>query len=289
MRKRRKEPTMAIHIVTDSTACLPQGYAEEHGVTVVPLKVSVDGVFFREFAEISPDAFYAKQKAGAKSGTTQPGPEDFITVYTKLLANPDDEVLSIHLSSGTSGTLNSAHIAAEQTDSRRIDLYDVRTTGLGLGFMVMQAVKLVAGGAGIDDIIKELDGMQPRTHIYFLVGTMKYLVEGGRIGKAAGVAASILQIKPILTVKDGIIDAYDRPRTMRTARDRMWALIDQAVVRGIERIGFHYAGNRAEVEAMQTEFTRRTGIPSVLSQLGPCLGCHTGPETVAVVIVDKAV
>ena len=279
---------MAIHIVTDSTSCLPTGFSEQHDLPVVPLKVSVDGVFFRELLEIAPDVFYAKQKAGAKSGTTQPGPEDFIAVYTKLLANPDDEVLSIHLSSATSGTLNSAHIAAEQTDPRRIRLYDVRTAGLGLGFMVMQAVKLVERGAGTDDIITMLDGMQPRTHLYFLVGTMKYLIEGGRIGKAAGVAASILQIKPILTVKDGMIDVYDRPRTMRAALDRMWALIDQAVVRGIEHIGFHYVGNRVEVEAMQTEFTRRTGIPSVLSQLGPGVGCHMGPETVAVVIVEKA-
>jgi DegV family protein with EDD domain len=201
---------MAIHIVTDSTSYLPSGFAEQHDLPVVPVKVSVDGVFFREFVEISPDVFYAKQKAGAKFGTTQPAPQDFIAVYTKLLANPDDEVLSIHLSSGMSGTLNSAYIAAEQTDPRRIRLYDTRTSGLGLGFMVMQAVKLVAGGAGIDGIIKELDGMQLRTHIYFLVGTMKYLIEGGRIGKAAGVAASILQIKPILTVKDGIVDVFER-------------------------------------------------------------------------------
>ena len=279
---------MAIRIVTDSTSYLPIGWAEKHDLPVVLLKVSVDGVFFREFAEISPDVFYAKQRAGAKAGTTQPGPEDFIAVYTRLLANPHDEVLSIHVSSAMSGTLNSAYIAAEQTDPGRVHLYDVRTSGLGLGFMVMQAVKLAEGGADIDRIITMLDGMQPRTHIYFLVGTMKYLIEGGRIGRAAGVAASILQIKPILTVKDGIVDVFERPRTMRTARDRMWALIDQAVVRGIERIGFHYAGNRAEVEAMQTEFTKRTGIPSILTQLGPVVGCHTGPETMAVVIVDKA-
>jgi DegV family protein with EDD domain len=278
---------MALHIVTDSTSYLPEGFAEKHGLPVIPLKVSVDGVFFREFAEISADVFYAKQKAGAKCGTTQPGPEEFIAVYSRLLQNPEDEVLSIHLSSAMSGTLNSAYIAAEQTDPRRIRLYDVRTSGLGLGFMVMSAVRLAERGADVDAIVKMLDGMQPRNHIYFLVGTMKYLIEGGRIGKAAGVAASILQIKPILTVKDGIVDVFERPRTMRTARDRMWALIDQAVVRGIESIGFHYAGNRAEVEAMQTEFSRRTGIPSVLSQLGPCLGCHTGPETMAVVIIDK--
>ena len=280
---------MSIHIVTDSTSYLPSGFAERNDLSVVPVKVSVDEVFFREFVEISADVFYAKQEAGAKYSTTQPGPEDFIAVYTKLLANSDDEVLSIHLSSRVSGTLNSAYIAAEQTGPRRVRLYDSRTSGLGLGFMVMEAIKLVAGGAGIDDIITMLDGMQPRTHIYFLVGRMKYLIKSGRIGKAAAVAASILQIKPILTVKDGIIDVFERPRTMRAALDRIRALIDQAVVRGIEYIGFHYVGNRAEVETMQTEFTRRTGIPSVLSQLGPGVGCHTGPETVAVVIVDKAV
>ena len=226
---------MGIHIVTDSTSYLPSGFAEEHDLSVVPVKVSVDEVFFREFVEISADVFYAKQKAGAKYSTTQPGPEDFIAVYTRLLTNPDDQVLSIHLSSRVSGTLNSAYIAAGQTDPRRVHLYDSRTSGLGLGFMVMQAVKMVSGGAGIGDIIKALDGMQPRTHIYFLVGTMKYLIKSGRIGRAAGVAASILQIKPILTVKDGMIDVYDRPRTMRAALDRIWALIDQAVVHCLKK------------------------------------------------------
>src|SRR5450759_3151186 len=122
--RRNWKTFMAIHIVTDSTSCLPTGFAEQHDLPVVPLKVSVDGVFFREFVEISPDVFYAEQKAGAKSGTTQPGPEDFIAVYTRLLANPDDEVLSIHLSAGMSGTLNSAYIAAEQIDPRRVHLYD---------------------------------------------------------------------------------------------------------------------------------------------------------------------
>ncbi|MBA4365327.1 MAG: hypothetical protein C0398_04890 [Coprothermobacter sp.] len=285
----KRGPNVSIHIVTDSTSYLPIGFAEQYDLSVVPVKVSVDDVFFREFVEISPDVFYAKQAAGARYGTTQPGPEDFIDVYTRLLANPDGQVLSIHLSSRVSGTLNSAHIAAEQTDPRRIHLYDSRSSGLGLGFMVMEAIKLVVGGAGIDAIITMLDGMQPRTHIYFLVGTMKYLIKSGRIGKAAGIAASILQIKPILTVKDGIIDVYDRQRTMRAALNRIWALIDQAAVRGIEHIGFHYVSNRAEVEAMQTEFTRRTGIPSVLSQLGPGVGCHMGPETLGVVIVDKVV
>ena len=281
---------MALHIVTDSDSGLSEQMSDNPGLSAVPMKVSVDGVFFRDFTEIAPDEFYGKQRSGAKCGTTQPSPQDFVSVYNGLLQSPDDEVLSIHVSSAMSSTLgSSAYVASQQVDPERIHLYDSRMIGLGQGFMVMSALRMAERGADLEDIITALDGMQPRIHIYFLVETMKYLIEGGRIGKAAGVAASVLQIKPILTVKDGIIDVFDRPRTIRTARNRMRVLIDEAVARGIESIGFHYAGNRAEGEAMQSEFSRRTGIPSTLSQVGAGVGCHTGPETLGVVIVDKAV
>jgi len=281
---------LTLHIVTDSDSGLSEQMSDNPGLSVVPMKVSVDGVFFRDFTEIAADEFYGKQRSGAKCGTTQPSPQDFVSVYNGLLQSPDDEVLSIHVSSAMSSTLgSSAYVASQQVDPERIHLYDSRMIGLGQGFMVMSALRMAERGADLEDIITALNGMQPRIHIYFLVETMKYLIEGGRIGEAAGVAASILQIKPILTVKDGIIDVFDRPRTIRTARNRMQILIDEAVVRGIESIGFHYAGNRAEVEAMQLEFSRRTGTPSTLSQVGAGVGCHTGPETVGVVIVDKVV
>ncbi len=279
---------MNIRIVTDSTSYLPPGAVSDGQLSVVPVKVSVDEVFYREFAEISPDEFYAKQEAGAKYTTTQPSPEDFINVYSRLLTNPNDEILSIHLSSKVSGTLNSAYIAAQQTDPTRVHLYDSLTSGLGLGFMVMEAVKLAADGMNIYDILKTLDTMQARTHIYFLPGTMKYLIKSGRINKAVGLAANILQIKPILTVREGLIEMYDRPRTMRVALERMRDLIDDAVARGVDRIGFHYVNNRAQVEIMQRELKTRMGIPSIITQLGPGVGCHMGPETMAVVILDKA-
>jgi len=280
---------VSIHIVTDSTSYLPGGYAEQHGIDVVPLRITIDGVLYREFVDIASDQFYMRQRSGAKAVTSQPGPEDFVGLYKKLSQSPKGEVLNIHISSLMSGTLNSANAAVAMTGSEHVTLYDSRTTGLGLGFMVMEAIRLVETGATVSEIVAALDAMQSRIHIYFLVGTLEYLVAGARIGKAAGVAGSILQIKPILTIKDGMIDVYDRPRTMRAAKERIWALIDAAVEHGVEYVGFHYAGNRAEVEAMQTEFTKRTGIPSVLSQLGPVVGGNTGPETLGVVIVDKAV
>jgi DegV family protein with EDD domain len=280
---------MSIRIVTDSTSYLPGGYAEQHGIDVVPLRITIDGMLYKEFTDIASDEFYARQKAGAKAVTSQPGPEDFVGLYQRLLQDPESEVLDIHISSVMSGTLNSAHAAAAMLESQRVTLYDSRTTGLGLGFMVMEAVRLAESGATVPEIVAALDAMQSRIHIYFLVGTLEYLVAGARIGKAAGIVGSILQMKPILTVKDGTIDVYDRPRTMRVAMQRISALIDAAVEHGVEHVGFLYAANRDEVEALQLEFERRTGIPSVLSQLGPVVGGNTGPETLGVVIVDKAV
>lgn len=280
---------MSIHIVTDSTSYLPAGYADQHRVDIVPLRITIDGVLYREFVDITSDQFYVRQKSGAKAVTSQPGPEDFVGLYQRLLQKPEDEVLSIHISSFMSGTLNSAHAAAAMIESQQVDLYDTRTTGLGLGFMVMEAVRLVESGTAVPAIVAALDAMQTRLHIYFLLGTLEYLVAGARIGKAAGVAGSILQIKPILTIRDGMIDVFERPRTMRVAKERIWALLDDAVGRGVDHVGFHYAGNRAEGEALQQEFGRRTGMQSVLSQLGPVVGGNTGPETLGVVIVDKTV
>jgi len=203
---------VAVHIVTDSDSCLSEQAAGNPGLTIVPVKASVDGVFFRDFTEITPDEFYARQRSGARCGTTQPGPEDFVAAYSRLLQDPRDEVLSIHVSSAMSSTLSSsAYVASQQVDARRVRLYDSRSIGLGQGFMVMRGLRLAEQGADIADITAALDTMQPRVHIYFLVETMKYLIEGGRVGKAAGVAAGILQIKPILTVKDGIIDVFDPP------------------------------------------------------------------------------
>ncbi|MGB9665939.1 MAG: DegV family protein [Candidatus Cryosericum sp.] len=284
----REGSHMLIHIVTDSTSYLPEGFATQHGIDIVPLKITVDGVLHREFVDIDSDQFYQRQSAGAKAVTSQPGPEDFVALYKRLLASSDDEVLGVHISSLMSGTLNSANAAAAIAGTQRVRLYDSKMAGLGLGFMVMEAVRLAEEGASASEIVAALDAMQARIHVYFLVGTLDYLVAGARIGKAAGVAGSILQIKPILTIKDGLIDVYDRPRTMRVARDRIWKLIDEAAARGIEQIGFHYAGNKAEVEALQQDFERRTGMPSLLSQLGPVVGGNTGPDTLGVVIVEKA-
>ena len=151
----------------------------------------------------------------------------------------------------------------------------------------MRAVELAEAGIRPSQIVAEVEALCLRTHTFFVLETLKYLVRGGRIGKAAAIAASILKIKPILGIIEGVIDVVDRPRTKRVALEHLWAIIDKHVRKGIEYVGFHYATNRVELQDFQREFASRYSLPSILTQLGPVVGNQSGPEIIGVVITEK--
>jgi DegV family protein with EDD domain len=279
---------MAVHIVTDSTACLPAGYAEQHGVTVVPLKVSLDGEYFRDGIDITNDEFYRRLVAGAKAGSTQPSPDDFASAYRAVLdKDPEGDIVSVHISSRMSGTLNSALTGRNQLDTVHVRFVDSWSAGLGVGFPVMRAVELVEAGAPLWQIAAETEALCLQTHAYFVLDSLKYLERGGRIGKAAAIAAGILKIKPVLTYAEGVTDVVDRPRTKKVAFERLWAIIDRHMQKGAEYVGFHYGANRNEVEDFQREFTGRYNVPSILTQLGPVVGTYSGPDMIGCVITEK--
>lgn len=279
---------MAIHIVTDSTAALPDGYASEHGVTVVPLKVSLDGEYFRDGIDISNDEFYRRLVAGSKAGSTQPSPEEFASAYRAILEkDPEGDIVSIHISSRMSGTLNAALTGRNQLDTIHVRFVDTWNAALGVGFPVMRAVELAETGAPLWQVMAEVEALCLRTHTYFVLDSLAYLERGGRIAKAAAIAASILKIKPVLTYIEGVVDVVDRPRTKKVALEHLWAIIEKHVQKGIEYVGFQYGSNRVEVEEFQRAFASRFNLPSILTQLGPVVGTYSGPDMIGVVIVEK--
>src|SRR5450756_1969413 len=279
---------MAIHIVTDSMACLPQGYAQEHGVTVVPLRVSLDGEYFRDGIDIANDEFYRRLVAGAKGGSTQPSPEEFASAYRTILdKDPAGDIVSLHVSSRLSGTLNAALTGRNQLDTVHVQLVDTWNAGLGIGFPVMRAVELAEAGALLWQVVAEAEALCLRTHTYIVLDSFTYIERGGRIGKAAAIAASILKIKPILTLTKGAKDVEDRTRTKKDEQENKWAIIDKHVQKGVEYVGFHYGANRVELEDFQCEFTTRYNLPSILTQLGPVVGTYSGPDLIGVTISEK--
>jgi len=267
---------------------LPEGYAEQHGVTVVPLKVSLDGEYFRDGIDITNDEFYRRLVAGAKAGTTQPSPEEFASAYRAILdKDPEGDIISIHISSRMSGTLNSALTGRNQVDTVHVRFVDTWNAALGVGFPVMRAVELAEAGTPLWQVMAEAEALCLRTHTYFVLESLKYLERGGRIAKAAAIAASILKIKPVLTYIEGVVDVVDRPRTKKVALEHLWAIIEKHVQSGVEYVGFQYGANRLEVEEFQRAFTARFNLQSILTQLGPVVGTYAGPDMIGVVITEK--
>lgn len=276
---------MAVRIVTDSSSCLPPGWAEEHGVIVIPQGVVVDGRAHREGVDLSGDDFYRLLEQGAAATSSQPRPHAFLTAYREAL-EAGDEVLSVHIGSHLSGTLDAAFSHIQTLDPARIHLVDSQSAGLGLGFLVMEAARLARDGAAPRSIVTALEALIPKTHIYFMLHTMTYLVRGGRVGRAAGLAASLLKLRPILTFDHGQIARAASTRTPRAACSQLWTLIDDSARKGLRYAGFHYGLNREEVDGWRREFDLRHGMEAWLTQLGPAVGAHSGPRVLGVVLVE---
>ena len=277
---------MGFRIVTDSSSCLPAGWAAANDVTVIPQRFILDGVPCQDGGGVSTDEFYRRLEAGANSMSSQPTPEEFRSAYERATAD-DAEVISIHIGAGLSGTLNSAYAVASGTDSGRIHVVDSRSAGLGLGFLVMEAARMAAEGAQVADVLAAIDDMIPRTRVYFLLHTVKYLVRGGRVGRAAGVAASLLNVRPILTFADGATAVVARTRTHRAAETALWRLVDESVSRGLQRAGLHYGLDSSEAEAWSGRLAEQHGVETVVTQLSPAVGAHAGPSILGVVLVEN--
>jgi len=301
---------MNLRIVTDSSSCLPAGWAEEHGVTVIPQGVVVDGAAYRETVDLPGDDFYRLLERGATASSSQPRPEDFAAVYRAAL-DAGDQVLSIHIGAKLSGTLETARSQAALAQAAsgggreataggaglptpamasdppgHIHLVDSRSAGLGLGFLVMEAARLAREGMAPAAVAAALGDMIPRVRVCFMLHTMTYLVRGGRVGRAAGLAASLLRLRPLLGFEDGEIVPVGHTRTSRQATAQLWRLISASADRGLSYAGFHYGLNRDEVEGWRREFTDRYGIEAALTQLGPAVGVHSGPRILGVVQVE---
>jgi DegV family protein with EDD domain len=271
-----------VAVVTDTTHYLPKDVVERHGLHLVSLYVNWDGKTDRESDLADYDGFYDYMRTAAQlPSTSQPSVGDFLAVYEPLLERGDD-VLSIHLSGGISGTVSAAQQARDALIERgiepaRIEVMDSDTGCAGHGLMAIAAANAVRGGAdlrGATDAARELRG---RLKILFAVDTLEYLRRGGRIGAAQAWVGSALKIKPILTIDREILP-IERVRTAGRAFERM---VDHLVERResgadvffVQHIQAHDVAERL-VERGREIYGRE---PEFVSEIGPVIGAHVGP------------
>ncbi len=208
-----------IAIVTDSTSDIPKDMVKEHQITSVPLSVIFgEETFLDDGIQITIEEFYKKLRSEEKlPTTTQPTPRDFVDVYKDLLKD-HDRVVSIHISKKMSGTINSAEMAKQQMPDAPIEIIDSEFTHMPLGFLVLEAAKVANAGGSNSAIKSTIDGLRNRMNELFVPSTLEYLKKGGRIGKAKGLIASLLEIKPILTLHDGEVSQFKTARRWNQAK-----------------------------------------------------------------------
>ncbi|NPV53300.1 MAG: DegV family protein [Firmicutes bacterium] len=270
-----------IRIVTDSTAYLPKGWLEDHGVAVVPLLVNMNSSTYREGFDISNSEFYARLRQAKEPPTTsQPSAGEFLETYKHLIDAGAQTIISIHISGGISGTVNSAQGAAGMLRDADITVIDSRSTGPALGFIVQEAVALVEAGAGKDAIMKRLDYLIDHMRTLFVVTDLMYLHKGGRLSGAQAIIGSILQIKPVLHFTGGRIEVLEKVRTERRALERITDLMQAEGAGGRlpTRLTIAYADNRDKADGVRRSLLERfPGLQVENVEIGPVIATHVGP------------
>ncbi len=275
-----------VKVIIDSTAYLPEKYLQELDIDVIPLHVIWGDEIFRDGVDITPDEFYRRlPSAKVMPTTSQPSPKEFITLYEKYLSKGCD-ILSIHISSQMSGTVDSANQAKSQLNADNIEVIDSEFTTLGTAFQAIAAAKAAKDGASLKECADIVKDVRAHTQIYFLVDTLEFLKRGGRIGGAAALLGSALDLKPILYVKEGKIEAYEKVRTMKKALARIIEIFEKQV--GDKKpiyVGISQATAPESAAWLKAEVQKRFKdadiIEFVESELSPVIGTHIGPGTVA--------
>lgn len=273
-----------IALVTDSTSDLTEKLKAECQAHVIPLKIRFGDEEFLD-GEITSDEFYKRlDKAKELPKTSQPSPEEFFSLYSRLLEEYH-EIISIHLSSGLSGTFNAARLAKDKLKGK-IHLIDSKTISLGIGIMIPEAAKLIREGLDSVHIVDKVTRLRSNVETLFTLNTLEYLQKGGRIGRVQGIMGSFLNIKPIVRVgDDGVYQSFGKARSQEKALKNIVEAF-QCLAKGRKYLRFgvaHGAASQAGCylkEAMENAL----GMPaSIFTQVGPVIGTHTGPGTVGAV------
>lgn len=276
-----------IHIFTDTTSSLTMPEYQKYGIKAIPLSIIQGEVAKQELFEITYDEFYKNQRAGQKYTTSQPTPEAY-EKYFKPIIDAGDEAIAIFLSGEISNTVNTANMAVEMLGTDRISIFDSKASGFAQVAMAVKAKEMADAGANRPEIIRALEDLQSRIRIFFIVESLRYLYEGGRLSGAQALIGSVIQIKPIIWFDDqGRLVPFEKARTLKTAKARTLELVQERMPRGVEKIVLHYGDNYEEAVEYAAKLEELTGLPVPVTQVSPALGAHVGPDLLGVVLITE--
>lgn len=273
-----------VKIVTDSTSDIPPDLASSLGITVVPAYVHFGDKSYRDGVDMDPDELYRRMLEGPLHPTTSaPAPGDFAEVYRRL-ASETDEIVSVVVTSKQSAVYDSALMGKEAVKQRcRIEIVDSQSVTMGLGLMAILAARRAQAGAGIEEVLQAVRQAIPRTHGMAVLETLKYALRGGRLSKAGTLIGALVKVRPILTIKDGVIGPSGVARTHAKGIERQCDFVRKH--RPIEDIAVVYSSSPQEAQSLAEQI--RSIVPQshpVIARLGASLGVHGGPGALVVAL-----
>lgn len=279
-----------VSIVTDSVACIPEKLRTKLNIHFVPYYIHWGAETFRDLVTIRAAAFYKRltQFTDEYPKTANPSPGDYLKLYEKIANEGSDVIASIHITSKGSGAyqaaLNAKEIIIERLPHLKIEVIDTLNVSLCHGWMVIEAAREALAGASLEAVSQRVKSIIPTAQMLQTADTLKYLYRGGRIGKAKHLVGSVLNIKPIISMKDGIIVPLGQARTRQRVYKMIVDKIEETVgSKGKIKIAYVHAAAQEEAEKLKEMVENRFEcVESLVAELSPALGVHTGPGTVGV-------
>lgn len=273
-----------VGIVTDSTACIPQPAAESLGIEIVPMTVILQGRQYLDGVDLDADEFYSMlTQAQTHPTTSHPPPGRYVQAYRRALAS-HDAVVCFTLAAGLSGVFNSAVMARDMLPEATVIVEDTGTAAGAQGLLTLAAARAAAGGAGPEEVVRLARALAPRLRIYAALSTLEYLARGGRLGKAAALLGRTLNLKPILTLRDGMVYPAGQARSMGRVLERLVELMGEEIPAEcrVRCIVMHAAEPAAATELADRLRAAYDCAEVHITGFTPVMGAHIGPGLIGV-------
>lgn len=282
---------MAIKLITDSTSYIPDEYIKKYDISIVSLNVTMNNKSTREL-DINNNIFYEEmEKCDEIPKSSQPIPTEMLEVFEDTIKN-GDSIVGVFLSSQMSGTFSNANLykdmLLENYPNADITIIDSKTNCMQMGFAVIEGAKLAFEGKTKSEVIKRVNYVLEHSRFLFSPDKLDYLKKGGRIGSASALFGTILQIKPILTVSDGITSVFTKVRTRKKAIDTMVNSVCEDIEKnGLGDVIVHHINCEDEGLALAKRLEETLNIPIKIQSIGPVIGLHVGPSSIGIAYYTK--
>lgn len=272
---------MKIKIVTDSTVDLTNEIIERYSISVLPLKIYLNGMTYTDRVDITPQDFIEKMKQSEElPKSSQPSVGEFLELYDRL-AEESDEIISIHVAGALSGTVQTARLAAEQSKGK-VTVVDSEFISKALAYQVLEAAQMAEKGSKIEEILERLAHVRKNTKLYVLLSTLENLVKGGRIGKGTGLIGSLLKIKPIAALENGVYTPIKVVRSYAQAVKQLANRFkDEIEGKKIKSINIVHADGMNLALQLKEKLQETIGnIELKIEETTPIISTHTGPGAI---------